>query len=94
MVARLEGNARRQAPAGFKGWSEDAGRDAIAKAFRFADFNQAFAFVTELALKAEQMDRHPEGSVDYNRVSVLPSTHDRVSRRDIDQARFIDTLVP
>jgi 4a-hydroxytetrahydrobiopterin dehydratase len=96
MVARLEGNARQQALAGLKGWKEEAGRDAIVKEFRFADFNQAFAFMTQVALKAERMDHHPEWSNVYNRVSVLLSTHDcgGVSQRDIDLARFIDTLAP
>ena len=94
MVARLEGTARRQALAGLKGWKEDAGRDAIVKEFRFADFNRAFAFMTQVALKAERMDHHPEWSNVYNRVSVVLSTHDcgGVSERDIDLARFIDTL--
>ena len=94
MVARLEGTARRLALAGLKGWKEDAARDAISKEFRFADFNQAFAFMTQVALKAERMDHHPEWSNVYNRVSVLLSTHDcgGLSQRDIDLARFIDTL--
>ena len=94
MVARLEGNARRQALAGLKGWKEEAGRDAISKVFRFADFNQAFAFMTQVALKAERMDHHPEWSNVFDRVSVLLSTHDcgGLSQRDIDLARFIDTL--
>jgi 4a-hydroxytetrahydrobiopterin dehydratase len=94
MVARLEGNVRRQALAGLKDWKEEASRDAISKEFRFADFNQAFAFMTQVALKAERMDHHPEWSNVYNRVSVLLSTHDcgGLSQRDIDLARFIDTL--
>ena len=96
MVARLEGDARQQALAGLKGWKEDAGRDAITKEFRFADFNRAFAFVTQIALKAERMDHHPEWSNVYNRVTVALSTHEcgGVSQRDIDLARFIDTLAP
>jgi len=94
VVARLEGNARRQALAGLKGWKEDAVRDAVANEFRFADFNQAFAFMTEIALKAERMDHHPEWSNVYNRVSASLSTREcgGVSQRDIDRARFIDTL--
>ena len=94
MVARLEGSARKQALTGLKGWKEEAGRDAIAKEFRFADFNQAFAFMTQIALKAERMDHHPEWSNVFNRVSVVLSTHDcgGVSERDIEMARFIDAL--
>jgi 4a-hydroxytetrahydrobiopterin dehydratase len=94
VVARLEGNARRQELAGLKGWKEEANRDAISKEFRFADFNQAFAFMTQIALKAERMDHHPEWSNVYNRVSVLLSTHEcgGLSARDIEMARFIDTL--
>jgi len=94
MVAKLEGNTRRQALASLKGWKEDAKRDAIAKEFRFEDFNQAFAVMTQIALKAERMDHHPEWSNVYNRVSVLLSTHDcgGLSERDIEMARFIDTL--
>jgi 4a-hydroxytetrahydrobiopterin dehydratase len=94
MVARLEGNTRRQALAGLNGWKEVADRDAIVKEFRFADFNQAFAFMTQIALKAERMDHHPEWSNVYNRVSVVLSTHEcgGVSQRDVDMARFIDAL--
>ena len=96
MVARLEGNARRQKLAGLIGWKEEASRDAISKEFRFADFNQAFAFMTQIALKAERMDHHPEWSNVYNRVSVLLATHEcgGVSERDIEMARSIDTLSP
>ena len=76
MVARLEGNARRQALAGLKDWKEEANRDAISKEFRFADFNQAFAFMTQVALKAERMDHHPEWSNVYNRGPNELTTHD------------------
>jgi 4a-hydroxytetrahydrobiopterin dehydratase len=50
--------------------------------------------MTQVALKAERMDHHPEWSNVYNRVSVLLSTHEcgGVSQRDIEMARFIDTL--
>ena len=96
MVARLEGNARQQALAGLKGWKEEAARDAIVKEFRFTDFNQAFAFMTQIALKAERMDHHPEWSNVYNRVTVALSTHEcgGVSQRDIDLARFIGVTRP
>jgi 4a-hydroxytetrahydrobiopterin dehydratase len=85
MVAGLEGSARRLTPAGFEGWKGNAGRNAIALEFRYADFNQAFAFVTEIASKTEQMNR-------YNRVWVLLSARACASERHIGSGRFADTL--
>ena len=42
------------------GWAMDAsGRDAIMKKYQFKDFNQAFGFMTRVALKADKMDHHP-----------------------------------
>lgn len=87
MVARLEGIARRHVPAGFEGWKEDAARNAMTTRFRYADFNQAFAFVNESALEAERMDRHPQAC---NRMSVLLSVRERLSQRG--GARFAGRL--
>ena len=68
--------------------------DAIAKAFKFADFNEAFGFMSRVALKADQMDHHPEWSNVYNNVEITLTTHDAggVSVRDIELARFIDRI--
>ena len=84
MVASLEGCARRLTPAGIEVWKEYAGRGAAVRSLRYADFNLAFAFVTEIALKAERMNR-------YNRLSVLLSTQERASWRGAGRARFIAT---
>ena len=96
MPQKLSGQPRADALKSLRGWSEVQGRDAIAKKFVFKDFNEAFGFMTRAALIAEKMDHHPEWSNVYNRVSVLLSTHDcgGVSERDIEMARFIDTLIP
>ncbi len=74
------------------GWTARAGRDAIVKTFTFADFNEAFGFMTRVALVAEKMDHHPEWSNVYNRVEVTLTTHDAggVTQKDIDLARFMD----
>jgi 4a-hydroxytetrahydrobiopterin dehydratase len=95
MIEKLTGAARARAIAGLKGWSEVKGRDAIHKAFKFADFSEAFGFMTRVALQAERMDHHPEWFNVYNRVEITLSTHDAggVSERDIALAKFIDGIV-
>ncbi|KAI8324982.1 transcriptional coactivator/pterin dehydratase [Martensiomyces pterosporus] len=74
------------------GWALVDNRDAINKTFNFADFNQAFAFMTSVALKAEKMDHHPEWFNVYNRVEITLATHDcqGLSERDITLATHID----
>ncbi|MBI1252496.1 MAG: 4a-hydroxytetrahydrobiopterin dehydratase [Alphaproteobacteria bacterium] len=74
------------------GWAAVDGRDAIRKEFKFADFKGAFAFMTRCALKAEQMDHHPEWFNVYNKVEVTLSTHDAggVTALDVVLARFMD----
>lgn len=92
MTEKLSGAERADALSGLEGWSEVAGRDAIAKDFRFRDFNEAFGFMARVALYAERADHHPEWSNVYNRVEIALSTHDAggVSEKDIALARFID----
>jgi 4a-hydroxytetrahydrobiopterin dehydratase len=75
------------------GWSAvEGGRDAIAKTFRFADFNAAFGFMSRVALKAEKLDHHPEWFNVYNRVEVTLATHDAdgVTELDVALAGFMD----
>ena len=93
MAKKLTGTERRQALGGLAGWSEVEGRDAIAKSFRFADFNRAFGFMSRVALMAEKLDHHPEWFNVYNRVEITLSTHDAggVTERDIALARFADS---
>jgi 4a-hydroxytetrahydrobiopterin dehydratase len=95
MVAKLKGEARRRALAGLAHWDEVAGRDAIRRAFVFADFGQAFGFMTRVALLAERMDHHPEWCNVYNLVEITLSTHDAdgLSERDIALAHAIDACV-
>jgi 4a-hydroxytetrahydrobiopterin dehydratase len=74
------------------GWSAADGRDAIVRTYRFADFTEAFAFMTQVALVAERMDHHPEWSNVYNRVEALLTTHDAggVTERDVALAQAMD----
>jgi 4a-hydroxytetrahydrobiopterin dehydratase len=78
-----------------KGWSAlGEERDAIRKSFKFADFKSAFAFMSGAALKAEQMDHHPEWFNVYNKVDVILTTHDAdgVTQKDLELAGFMDQL--
>ena len=74
------------------GWSAVDGKDAIRKLFTFTDFKAAFAFMTRCALKAEQMDHHPEWFNVYNKVDVLLTTHDAggVTALDLALAQFME----
>jgi 4a-hydroxytetrahydrobiopterin dehydratase len=94
MAEKLTGPARTAALGALAGWSELPGRDAIAKSFKFADFNAAFAFMTRVALKAEAMDHHPEWFNVYNKVDIVLSTHDAggLSVLDVEMATFIDAI--
>ncbi len=76
------------------GWSTVEGRDAITRRFTFKDFNAAFGFMTRVALKADQMDHHPEWSNVYNKVDVVLTTHDAngVTAKDVDLAKFMDSV--
>jgi len=96
MVKKLEGSERQRALAALGGWSAVDGRDAIARSFRFADFNEAFAFMTRVALMAEKMDHHPEWSNVWNKVDIVLSTHDAggLSQRDITLATSINQIAP
>jgi 4a-hydroxytetrahydrobiopterin dehydratase len=93
-IAKLSGVERATALAGLAGWTEVAGRDAISRTFAFADFGEAFAFMTRVALVAEKMDHHPEWSNVYRRVEVILSTHEAggVSERDIRLAEAIGRI--
>ena len=75
-------------------WDFDEARDAITRSFTFADFSEAFAFMTRVALLAEKADHHPEWSNVWNRVDILLTTHDAggLSQRDLDMAEAIDLL--
>ena len=74
------------------GWKVQSDRDAIYKEFTFRDFNEAFGFMTRVALRADKVDHHPEWFNVYNRVNITLSTHDcgGLSERDIALATFID----
>jgi 4a-hydroxytetrahydrobiopterin dehydratase len=94
MAQKLTSDARKAALAKLVGWSDVAGRDAIAKKFVFKDFNQAFGFMTRAALVAEKMDHHPEWFNVYKTVEVTLATHDAggVTELDVKLAEAMDKI--
>jgi 4a-hydroxytetrahydrobiopterin dehydratase len=91
-MTKLNPAARAAALPSLPGWKSVEGRDAIARSFKFADFDAAFAFMTRAALLAAKMDHHPEWFNVYNRVDVTLSTHDAggVTQKDIALAKAMD----
>jgi len=92
-MTKLDPAARAAALKNLPEWHDVPGRDAIARAFAFKDFNAAFAFMTRAALLAEKMDHHPEWSNVYNKVEVTLSTHDAggVTEKDIAMAKAMES---
>ncbi|XP_064886042.1 pterin-4-alpha-carbinolamine dehydratase 2 isoform X2 [Columba livia] len=74
------------------GWSELGERDAIYKEFNFKNFNQAFGFMTRVALQAEKMNHHPEWFNVYSKVQITLISHDcgGLTKKDVKLAQFID----
>jgi 4a-hydroxytetrahydrobiopterin dehydratase len=62
------------------------------RSFQFADFQEAFGFMAEVALAAERLDHHPEWSNVYNRVEIELTTHDAggLTSRDAALSAIID----
>ena len=78
-----------------KGWQLVKDRNAISKTFEFKNFNQAFSWMTAMALYAEKLDHHPEWFNVYNKVIITLSTHDvgGVSNLDIKLAKQMDKKI-
>ena len=94
MTGKLDSAGRDAALSDLKlrGWAVVDGRDAIVKEFRFADFIEAWGFMSRVALIAEKMNHHPEWSNVYNRVEVTLTTHDAggLSALDVELAEKMD----
>lgn len=94
MPQPLSAEARATALRELSGWSEAQGREAIARTFTFTDFNEAFGFMTRVALVAEKADHHPEWRNVYRTVEVVLTTHDAggVTMRDIELAKAMNAI--
>jgi len=76
------------------GWTVHEGK--LHREFQFADFIEAFGFMTRAALIAQTMDHHPEWFNVYNKLRIDLSSHDAggITQRDINLARKLNDLLP
>ncbi len=76
------------------GWAASADGKAIEKRFTFANFSEAFAFLTRVAMHSEKVDHHPEFTSAWNKVDFQLTSHDKggVTTRDVALAKVIDAL--
>ena len=77
-----------------QGWTSEDGGKALVRTFKFADFSEAFGFLSRVALHAEKADHHPEFTSVWNRVDFRLTSHDAggVTTRDIQLAEAINRL--
>lgn len=69
--------------------------NCLVRTFEFKDFKAAFAFMTQVAMLAEQLNHHPDWRNVYNRVEIRLNTHDAggvVTDHDRELAKAIDQL--
>lgn len=94
MAERLDAETIGRRCAALPNWDVAATGDAIERRFDFADFNAAFAFMTEVALAAAAMDHHPDWTHRYSRVDIRLTTHAAggLSERDFDLAARINAI--
>ncbi len=92
VLAKLTEDQIRQELTGLHGWSVVNGK--LHKDFVFADFIDAFGFMSRAAIHIEKMNHHPEWFNVYNKIKVELVTHDAggITQNDINLARTLDSL--
>ena len=94
MPSLLSADQRQMLPVTLPNWTIH--EQSISRELVFNDFNEAFGFISRVALLAESRNHHPNWSNVYNRVSITLSTHDLggLSDLDVELAAAIDQLLP
>jgi|LauGreDrversion4_2_1035121.scaffolds.fasta_scaffold16444_6 4a-hydroxytetrahydrobiopterin dehydratase len=75
-VQALAASALQEALIRLPHWHHEPERATLARRFVFADFAQAFGFMTEMAIWSEKHDHHPHWCNLHRRVDVFLTTHD------------------
>lgn len=75
------------------GWKIKEGK--LCKQFQFADFREAWDFMSQVAIIAESMQHHPDWHNVYNQVDITLFTHDAngLTQKDIDLAKAIEEIL-
>ena len=94
MPSLLSADQRQMLPVTLPHWTIH--EQSISRELVFNDFNEAFGFMSRVALLAEGRNHHPNWSNVYNRVSITLCTHDLggLSDLDVELAAAIDQLLP
>jgi 4a-hydroxytetrahydrobiopterin dehydratase len=89
---KLSDEQIRQELAKLEGWKIENGK--LTRTFEFKDFNEAFGFMTRVAMEVEKLNHHPEWFNVYNRVKIDLVTHDvnGISNYDFKLANIINRL--
>ena len=92
MADRLSDSQIEEALTGLDGWSLQNGK--LSRDFKFANFIEAFGFMTRAAIEAEKMDHHPEWFNVYSKVSVQLVTHSAngITSLDVELASKMNAL--
>jgi len=92
MADRLTDSEIEEALKGLEGWTLQNGK--LNRDFKFANFVEAFGFMTSAAIEAEKMNHHPEWFNVYSKVNVQLVTHsaDGVTDLDVNLAKKMNTL--
>ena len=68
------------------GWALADDAKSVSARIKFANFVEAWGFMSEIAIEAEKLDHHPEWSNVYNTVEITLTTHDTGGLSARDQA--------
>ena len=93
MVEKLDETTRVTLATKLPDWQLEG--EHLKRSFRFKDFNEAWGFMSRVALLAEAQDHHPEWFNVYNKVDIALTTHDAsgLSARDVRLAKAIEALI-
>ncbi len=96
MAKPLSDDARAKLGTTVPGWAQSLDHDALRREFKFADFSEAWGFMTRVALLAEKSDHHPDWSNAYNTVHIELTSHDAggLTDNDVRLAQAINKLLP